>query len=279
MNVVTTLEQIENNIAELERGRATIGNAGEGYKALIKRGTCFLPYRSKIGLSFAPSRFIGYVGNKLESHADNSDRDGRVTNVAINQLLGSRPGTNAALEKLYIEFCGEIGVTPSQTGAFGIERKYWVTAEVFELLEDNAENEIAQNPEITETEKQQLIRARVGQGVFRQRIINMWKKCCVTGCSYISMLRASHIKPWKDSTNIERLDEFNGLLLSPNLDALFDEGLISFTDGGDMLTSKLLSADVRKTLGIPIRAKVRLEPEHAKYMHWHREKVFADAPA
>lgn len=279
MNIVTTLEQIKNNIAELERGRRAGGEELKEYRALIKRGTCFLPYKSQMKLSFAPSRFVGYIDNKLATHADNPVRDGRITNASINQVLGTRPNTNTVLEQAYIEFCRSIGVTPSKTGTFGVERKYWVTAEVSELLENNAENEIAQNHRLTETEKHQLIKARIGQGAFRESLIAMWGKCCVTGCNYVSILRASHIKPWMDSTNAERLDKFNGLLLSPNLDALFDKGLISFTDSGDVLISKSLSADVRKALGCSNDAKVRLKPEHAKYMTWHREKVFVDAAA
>lgn len=279
MSVITTLEQIKHNIAELERGRRATGNALEEYRALIKRGTCFLPYESQIGLSFAPSRFVGYVDNKLANHADNPARDGRVTNAAINQVLGARPTANPALEQVYLEFCRVIGVSPSKTGTFGVERKYWVTADISELLEDSAEKEIAQSPNLTETEKQQLVKARIGQGAFRESLIGMWGKCCVTACDCVSILRASHIKPWRDSTNAERLDKFNGLLLSPNLDALFDKGLISFSDSGDMLISKFLSANVRKALGVSSDAKVHLKSEHAKYLKWHREKVFADGTA
>lgn len=104
MNVVTTLKQIANNIAELDRGRNAGGEELEEYQALIKRGTCFLPYESKTGLSFAPSRFVGYIDNKLASHADNPNRYGRVTNDAINLVLGARPSTNTALERAYKEF-------------------------------------------------------------------------------------------------------------------------------------------------------------------------------
>ncbi|MFO1435495.1 MAG: hypothetical protein U1F34_03705 [Gammaproteobacteria bacterium] len=84
MNVVVNLEQIKNNIAELERGRRAAGKEREEYWALIKRGICFLPYDTQMGLSFAPSRFIGYIDNRLATHASNPDRDGRVTNDAID---------------------------------------------------------------------------------------------------------------------------------------------------------------------------------------------------
>lgn len=279
MKVVKNLKQIANNVAELERGRAADGEELKEYRALIKRGTCFLPYESQMGLSFAPSRFVGYIGNKLVTHADNPNRDGRITNSAINEILGCRPSAHSGLERAYLEFCGTIGVIPSKTGAFGVARKYWITPEIFELLEVMIEKEITQNPKLSETEKQQLVKARIGQGAFRKSLIAMWRKCCVTGCDYVDILRASHIKPWRDSTNNERLDKFNGLLLSPNLDALFDKGLISFTDVGEVLISKRLSISALNALGCPNNAKVRLRPEHARYMVWHRENVFADAPA
>lgn len=279
MNVVTALEQITNNIMELERGRKAGGKELEEYRSLIKRGTCFLPYKTQEALSFAPSRFIGYIDNKLATHADNPDRDGRVTNAAINFVLGTRPSTNTVLEQAYIDFCGTIGVAPSRTGAFGVERKYWITDEVCVLLEDSAANEITHNPNLTETEKQQLVKARIGQGAFRESLIAMWGKCCVTGCDYVSVLRASHIKPWRDCTNEERLDKFNGLLLSPNLDALFDKGLISFTNSGEILISRFLPTAVRKALGCSDDANVHLKLEHAQFMTWHREKVFVDDAA
>ncbi|MBC3812859.1 HNH endonuclease [Undibacterium aquatile] len=279
MNVVTTLEQIKNNIAELERGRRARNEEQAEYRTLIKRGTCFLPYEAQTGLSFAPSRFVGYIDNKLATHANNPGRDGRVTNAAINAVLGSKPIINTVLDKAYFSFCESIGVNPSKTGTFGVERKYWISPEVSELLDEIAEKDVSQNPNLTETEKQQLVKARIGQGAFRESLISMWSKCCVTGCEYVSILRASHIKPWRDSTNAERLDKFNGLLLSPNFDALFDKGLISFTDSGEVLISKALPTAARKALGCSNDAKVCLQPAHIKYMKWHRDKVFVDAAA
>ncbi|HET9245398.1 MAG TPA: HNH endonuclease signature motif containing protein, partial [Xanthobacteraceae bacterium] len=54
-------------------------------------------------------------------------------------------------------------------------------------------------------------------------------------------LRASHIKPWRESSDRERLDPANGLLLTANLDALFNDGLIAFDDEGQMLVSAQLT--------------------------------------
>jgi putative restriction endonuclease len=280
VDVVTELDQVSKNIAELERGRVTGSQSdADEYRSLIKRGTCFVPYGSLHGLAFAPSRFVGYIGNKLATHADNPDRDGRVTNAALNKLLGSQPYANAMLESRYLAFCSAVGVKPSQAGAFGVPRKYWITQEIAELLEVDAERKILQDPNINETEKRQLVKARVGQGQFRDRLLSFWEKCCLTGCEHQAILRASHIKPWREGNNAERLDVFNGLLLTPNMDALFDKGLISFKDSGEILISPELTDESQKVLGCSPKMKISLRPEHAKYIAWHRENLYVGAAA
>ena len=86
------------------------------------------------------------------------------------------------------------------------------------------------------------------------------------------MLVASHIKPWRVATDLERLDPYNGLLLIPNLDKAFDSGLISFDDKGKILISNALS-DPEK-LGINTDLKVSLHSENKEYLSYHRENVF-----
>lgn len=274
MKLVKTLDQILSNIAELECDREEGGDALEKYRSLVKLGICFFPYESQERFAFAPSRFIGYLDNRLATHADNPDRDGGETNKAINRVLGVKPTENAVLEEAYREFCVAIGVTHSERC-----RKYWKTPDVRELFEKRAQIDITRDPNLSNTEKQQLVKARVGQGAFRESLIRMWGRCGITGCGYVDILRSSHIKPWRDATNEERLDTFNGLLLSPNIDALFDRGLISFTDHGELLISSRLSDSARKALGCPSIGKVPLQQKHAKYMAWHRQHVFCDTQA
>lgn len=275
VEVVTELQQVAENIAELERGRsASSAASAKEYRALIKRGTCFVPYVSEEGLAFAPSRFVGYKGNKLTTHVNNPNRDGRVTNAALNKIFGSQPHADASFEHRYLAFCAQVGVQPSQAGAFGVFRKYWVTPESIEILELDATTEITQDPRITETEKQQLVKARVGQGLFRDQLLSYWGKCCLTGCVLQGVLRASHIKPWRDCSNTERLDVYNGLLLSPNMDALFDKGLISFNDTGEIIISSQLSEPTLKSLGCNSKMRIVLKPEHAKYLSYHRKNQF-----
>jgi putative restriction endonuclease len=90
------------------------------------------------------------------------------------------------------------------------------------------------------TTKEILVNARLGQGAFRAHVLAYWgMQCCVTGTRTLDAVRASHIKPWRDSNNEERLDSNNGLPLVATLDALFDAGLITFSPDGKLLTSKL----------------------------------------
>ena len=106
------------------------------------------------------------------------------------------------------------------------------------------------DPRRSPTEKEALGTARIGQGQFRRDLQRLWKACAVTGCRELSLLRASHIKPWSASTDAERLDPYNGLLLVPNLDVAFDSGYISFLDNGKILISSRLHQTARKIMGI-----------------------------
>src|SRR6188508_2766979 len=93
------------------------------------------------------------------------------------------------------------------------------------------------NPLFKKTEKQALIRARRGQGLFKERVAAIEPRCRITGVENPIHLVASHCKPWRDSTHEERLNGENGLLLTPSIDHLFDRGFISFREDGRLLIS------------------------------------------
>jgi HNH endonuclease len=133
-----------------------------------------------------------------------------------------------------------------------------------------ASSESANPPEV---EREALIKARVGQGNFRMDVIALWGSCAVTGCSLTKVLNASHIVPWAGcATNREKLDPFNGLLLTPNLDKLFDRLLIAFNDDGSILLSKDLGAKEREILGVSEQTKLRfVRPAMLPYLQRHRQ--------
>lgn len=125
---------------------------------------------------------------------------------------------------------------------------------------------------LSETEKTILVKTRMGQGHFRTNLINMWGGCALTGYKNTQLLLASHIKPWRASTNEERLDKFNGLLLLANLDKAFDLGFISFNDSGKVLISKYLeSPDV---IGLREDMSFSIMREHKAYLRYHRGELF-----
>lgn len=129
--------------------------------------------------------------------------------------------------------------------------------------------------DVPSTTRSALIDARLGQGRFRRELMRRWNgACAVTGCRVAAVLRASHCKPWRESDNRERLDSNNGLILAANLDALFDAGLISFDDKGQMIVAGVLSMQERDSLGIPAKLMRAPSAQLRSYLQFHRENVF-----
>jgi hypothetical protein len=135
-------------------------------------------------------------------------------------------------------------------------------------------DEVRQRRDLPPTQKEALIQARRGQGRFRQDLFAHWGGCAVIGCTVESVLRASHIKPWRQSSDAERLDPANGLLLIANLDALFNDGLITFDNEGRMLVSARLSQKEQSLLHLRGRLRKKLTVQQRHYLKFHRENEF-----
>jgi len=128
------------------------------------------------------------------------------------------------------------------------------------------------------TEVECLTKQRIGQETFREALLDYWGgACAVTGISLPQILRASHAKPWAQcQTDEERLDVFNGFLLTANLDALFDKGLITFGPTGDLCLSSKLGHPTRTALNLNCNLSLRwIAPQHELYLEWHRHNVFS----
>jgi hypothetical protein len=130
---------------------------------------------------------------------------------------------------------------------------------------------------LTNTSSLSVVAVRLRQALFRRRLDQHWKgMCAVTGLEVRDLLRASHIKRWSDSDDYERLDPFNGLLLSAAYDAAFDKGLVTFDDDGRIIISTALSAEAARQAGIEPLARIRhLQPAHHPYLAHHRTTYFA----
>lgn len=149
-------------------------------------------------------------------------------------------------------------------------------------LEHNYDTKVEEDEEkqllrsnIKKTVKEQLVQARLGQGQFKASVAKIEPHCRVTGLKDKRLLVASHIKPWKDSDNFERLDGHNGLLLSPHIDKLFDNGYISFDDNGNILVSKKKILPVLKTWRIDRHKSAGTFTKRQKeYLAYHRNNIF-----
>jgi putative restriction endonuclease len=139
-----------------------------------------------------------------------------------------------------------------------------------EALEKELESTIS----LDQTEKELIVKSRIGQTIFKKALLKQGGKCALCGVTDVRFLIASHIKQWSQSDNVERLDVNNGLLLCPNHDALFDKGYISFDDEGSIIISESIENSLKVFLNINERMKVNLNEKQKPYMKWHREIRF-----
>lgn len=140
-----------------------------------------------------------------------------------------------------------------------------------ELIRD-VEKDVLNEPD--ETVREQIVKSRIGQGIFKQRLIKLESKCKLCGIYNLEFLRASHSKPWSDSNNKERLDQYNGFLLCPAHDLLFDKGYISFQDDGSILISPLFDEHSKLLMNVHDKMKINLLDGHKVYLAYHRDTLF-----
>lgn len=171
-----------------------------------------------------------------------------------------------------------IGEDSNGTNRKAILFKLRSTSVIPDGINDDEEEESHIPPDVSKpnnTERKGLVTSRVGQGWYRSQLLERWnKKCAVTGCDVQTILIASHIVPWRDATDEERLNIDNGILLSPALDALFDRHLISFADNGDIIISDKITSDHQKHLGISSDMKIMgLTVGNKRFLARHRKRM------
>jgi putative restriction endonuclease len=160
-----------------------------------------------------------------------------------------------------------------------IGQAYWdayQTIAAFQIAdEDQQDDEILQRTIVGPTFKEQIVRARRGQGVFRSNVLLREEFCRVTKVNEPRHLKASHIKPWRDANDAERLDGSNGLLLSPHIDHLFDEGYITFSRNQELLIVPEVRDKLLDAWGIDAGVGVgEFSQEQNAYLEYHRVNVF-----
>ncbi len=135
---------------------------------------------------------------------------------------------------------------------------------------------VTENENITNNEKESILKSRVGQGKYREKLLDDCPFCPITMVNDERLLIASHIKPWVKSNNFEKTDPKNGFMLTPTFDRLFDRGFISFEDDGTMLVSPWISPMNQKRLDIFNGKKIKNLPTNGReeYLLYHREFIF-----
>ena len=179
-------------------------------------------------------------------------------------------------------FCDEYFITKNEIGnkmysnALKWFRSY-VESNVFDVVAAKIEeNKISENVNISKTERESIVKARIGQGKFREQLLEKYGSCIISGIDISKALVASHIKPWAVSTNEERVSVNNGLLLSATYDRLFDSGLITFANEGKLIISRFVSEENRNKLQIKNGQVYKLQSnmQMKNFLEYHNDVVF-----
>lgn len=151
-----------------------------------------------------------------------------------------------------------------------------ITGDDLDIWEQKIEESVSNDPQISETDRLAIVRARIGQGLFKERVGKIEKKCRITGVENPTHLVASHCKPWRDSSNEERLNGENGLLLTPSIDHLFDRGFIGFEGGGRLIISPVADLPSIQKMGIDTASVVNVgsfTSGQKNFLDFHRNAV------
>ena len=155
-----------------------------------------------------------------------------------------------------------------------------VPADDLDYWEHKLELDIVGDSSVRETERLAIVRARVGQGLFKERVSMIETKCRITGVENPVHLIASHCKPWRDSSNEERLDGENGLLLTPSIDHLFDRGFIGFENNGKLIISPVAHRPSLERMGVETEQIVNVggfSSGQKQFLDFHRNSVFLES--
>lgn len=188
----------------------------------------------------------------------------------VDALIPLLPTRNSPITKQKRGVQGYLFSIPPKAGQLICDRLAFATP-VDQLIADTLQQTVPD-----ETTREALVKARIGQGRWRRDLLRHWSgKCAVTGLEVEPLLRASHIKPWRDSDNRERLDVFNGFMFGPAYDAAFDLGLITFKNDGGIVVSNRLPTNQLVAAGISdVAALTSLVDQQRSYLTHHRESVF-----
>lgn len=179
-------------------------------------------------------------------------------------------------------FCDEYFITKNEIGNMMYSNalkwfRSYVESNVFDVVAAKIEErKISENVNISTTERESIVKARIGQGKFREQLLAKYGSCIISGIDISKALVASHIKPWAVSTNEERVSVNNGLLLSATYDRLYDSGLITFVNEGKLIISRFVSEENRNKLQIKNGQVYKLQSnmQMKNFLEYHNDLIF-----
>ena len=219
---------------------------------------------------FRPSAWIDELRPLFPSRYAPLQRDGRgLQGIYLTELPQDLALTLARLISAEVFSLAQQGTTA--------EEALRVPQQEIVLWEEHLRREIERDTTIPNTDREALVVARRGQGLFRERVQAIEFRCRVTHVDNPAHLRASHCKPWRDSNHEERLNGENGLLLTPSIDHLFDRGFISFEGNGRLLVSPVAHELSLQRMGVVTTEKVNVgafSSGQSHFLEFHRDAVF-----
>jgi putative restriction endonuclease len=235
------------------KNKSTMPSLWEDRLEKVKNLKNFLTFELKEQTQIAGPRI--YV--KSNSEAYSLIRELSLPNITYLSVIKLESNSNKILYyiRLFIDYFGE-SVHP-----------YAIEQEVDKITEDIG---------IAQEEKKNLIKARVGQGKYRKALLEECPFCPITLISDDRLLIASHIKPWVDSDDKEKIDPKNGFMFTPTFDLLFDRGFITFTDDKKIIISPWLSKMTLSRLNIAPEKKYPMLPTEGRehYLEYHRNAIY-----
>lgn len=188
-------------------------------------------------------------------------------NIMLRDWKASVPEIAPWSNEVLMSFCDWLWRTDKKIDGSILKREY-NTAQAKKISEE------IDTLGLKGTDREAVVKSRVNQGVFKERLLSRYNHCCLCNVSNKDFLIASHIKPWKDSAEDERLEADNGFLLCPGHDKAFDKGYISFDDDGKIIISDELDDTNRLFLNLRSDMSIELTDGNREYLKFHREYIF-----
>lgn len=255
--------QINEDIVELltEVGRDNLG--------VVKSCRLRSDFRYRLLIVYFPDKFLPICTTTMMKPVCKTmgvpfdNREMVYCNIELRKIKESSLLTRNWNNAIFLGFCRWVGDVYSVSAKRKIDVSY---AEEIDAEVDRIQ--------LQGEEREAVVKVRVNQGAFREELLKRYEKCVLCGIKKKELLIASHIKPWKDSEPEEKVDVDNGFLFCPNHDKLFDNGLISFSDRGEIIISESLDEENRTYANVRQGMTIGLTEGNRKYLLFHRNEVF-----